>query len=397
MQGKRIVLGVTGGIAAFKAAALCSKLTQSGARVRVVMTRSATEFVTPLTFQALSQHEVTTEVFDEPNPEVIAHIDLADHADLVVIAPATAHTIAKLAYGLADDMLSSLMLATRAEVLIAPAMNVHMYAHPTVQQNMATLKKRGYAFVEPGEGQLACGYVGKGRMAEPEEIIQAIATMFKRTRDLTGCRMLVTAGPTVEALDPVRFFSNRSSGKMGYAIAEQAAKRGADVVLVSGPTHLAPPADVTVVPVTSAEDMYREVRARFPDQDVVIKAAAVADYRPATYSEHKLKKQDGELTVKFARTPDILAELGRTKEGQLLVGFAAETNDVATHAQDKLKRKNLDLIVANDVSKPGVGFATDTNAVSIYNAGGLVTSLPVMSKAAIADALLDEVRDMLDG
>lgn len=397
MRGKRIVLGVTGGIAAYKAASICSTLSQQGADVRVIMTRSAEQFVTKMTFQALSRHEVYSDVFDEHDPSVIAHIDLADHTDLFVIAPATANTIAKMAYGLADDMLTSTMLATRAPAIIAPAMNVHMYQHPTVQQNMATLKERGFHFVEPGEGQLACGYVGKGRMAEPEVIVAAAHDLLQRKEDLLGLRMLVTGGPTVEAIDPVRYLTNRSSGKMGFAIADEAAKRGAIVTLISGPTNLETPANVTRVEVTSAEEMYREVLQRFGEQDVVVKAAAVADYRPAAYAEQKIKKSGERLTLELVRTTDILSELGERKSGQLLVGFAAETNDVERHAMDKLNRKNLDLVVANDVSAPGAGFDVDTNVVSFYNRDGLVRSLPKMDKRHVANELLDEIRNMRHG
>lgn len=397
MRGKRIVLGVTGGIAAFKAASICSALNQLGADVRVIMTQAATQFITKMTFQALSQNNVYTDVFDEYDPAVIAHIDMADHTDLFIIAPATANTIAKLAYGLADDMLTSTMLATRAPVMIAPAMNVHMYQHPTVQQNMETLKARGYYFVEPGEGQLACGYVGKGRMAEPETIVAQAKKILERQQDLQGLRLLVTGGPTVEAIDPVRYLTNRSSGKMGYAIARAAAERGARVTLVSGPTHLQPPANVTRVQVTSAEEMYHEVLQRFDGHDVVIKAAAVADYRPTGVAEQKIKKNDDNMTLQLVKTRDILSELGKRKTDQMLVGFAAETNDVAQHAMDKLKRKNLDLIVANDVSTAGAGFDVDTNVVSIYNRDGLVKSLPKMNKRDVADELLNEIRDRRHG
>lgn len=393
MQGKRIVLGVTGGIAAFKAASICSMLSQRGADVRVIMTQAATQFVTKMTFQALSRNDVYSDVFDEHDPDVIAHIDLADHTDLFIIAPATANTIAKLAYGLADDMLTSTMLATRAPVIIAPAMNVHMYEHPTVLQNMATLQQRGYHVVEPGEGQLACGYVGKGRMAEPEAIITSAHGILSQKQDLHGLRVLVTGGPTVEAIDPVRYLTNRSSGRMGFAIADAAAKRGAEVTLISGPTNLATPANVTQIKVTSTADMYKEVMRRYRDQDVVIKAAAVSDYRPVAYDAQKIKKQAERLTLQLVRTPDILSELGKQKNGQFLVGFAAETDAVEQHALDKLKRKNLDLIVANDVTTPGAGFDVDTNIVSLYNREGLVKKLPKMTKRDVANELLDTIKD----
>lgn len=397
VKGKRIVLAVTGGIAAYKAAAVCSQLSQLGAEVRVIMTEGATKFVSPLTFQVLSRNAVYTDVFEERDPTRIAHIDLADHTDLVVIAPATAHVIAKLAYGLADDMLTSMMLATRANVLVAPAMNVHMYEHPTVVQNIAQLKARGIRFIEPGEGQLACGYTGKGRMAEPEDIVSAALKLLKEKRDFAGLRVLVTAGPTVEAIDPVRYITNRSSGKMGYAIAEAAQARGADVVLISGPTALPVPGKVHIVHVKSAEEMRRAVLKRYSEQDVVIKAAAVSDYRPSEYTDHKLKKGEDTITLQLVRTPDILEELGRKKAHQVLVGFAAETDHVERYAMDKVRRKHLDLVVANDVTKEGAGFEGDTNAVSIYNREGLVRALPVMRKREVADVLLDEVRKLLHG
>lgn len=393
MQGKKIVLGVTGGIAAFKAASICSMLNQQGADVRVIMTQAATKFVTKMTFQALSRNDVYSDVFDEHDPDVIAHIDLADHTDLFIIAPATANTIAKLAYGLADDMLTSTMLATRAPAIIAPAMNVHMYSHPTVTANLATLKQRGYHIIEPGEGQLACGYVGKGRMAEPQVIVALADNVLQQGQDLNGLRVLVTGGPTVEAIDPVRYLTNRSSGKMGYAIAEAAARRGAKVTLVSGPTHLQAPANVTRLQVTSAADMYKAVMEHYHDCDVVIKAAAVSDYRPATYTSHKVKKGDKHLTLSLERTPDILSELGKRKTSQFLVGFAAETDDVEKNALDKLTRKNLDLIVANDVSLPEAGFDVDTNVVTFYSRNGRVRKLPKMSKWDVANALLDEIKD----
>ncbi|WNR46573.1 bifunctional phosphopantothenoylcysteine decarboxylase/phosphopantothenate--cysteine ligase CoaBC [Paenibacillus roseipurpureus] len=396
LQGKTIVLGVCGGIAAYKAAALTSKLSQAGAVVRVIMTRSAVQFVAPLTFQTLSRHHVFVDTFDEKDPEVVSHIHLADSADLVLIAPATANTIGKLALGLGDDMLSTTLLATTAPVWVAPAMNVHMYAHPAVQLNMQTLRSRGVRFIEPGEGQLACGYVGKGRLAEPEEIFAAVEAFFQgETARLTGKRVLVTAGGTVERLDPVRYLTNDSSGKMGYAIAEEAARMGAVVTLVSGPSALPVPDGVGIFRVQSALDMREAVLARFEDSDLVIKAAAVADYRPAVVAEQKIKKKSDSLTLELIKNPDILQELGTRKTHQFVVGFAAETERLDEHALDKLKRKNCDLIVGNDVSQEGAGFGVDTNVVRFYDKNGLVQALPIQSKSDVARKLLELAGDRM--
>jgi len=389
LQGKTIVLGVCGGIAAYKAAALTSKLTQAGANVRVIMTASAAQFVAPLTFQTLSRHQVFLDTFDEKDAAVVSHIDLADSADLCVVAPATANMIAKLALGLADDMLSTTLLATTAPVWVAPAMNVHMYAHPAVQQNMQTLAERGVRLIEPGEGQLACGYVGKGRLAEPEEIAAAIESFWAEAGQLAGRRVLVTAGGTVERIDPVRYISNDSSGKMGYAIAEEAARMGAAVTLVSAPTALPCPPGVTLVPVQSALDMRDAVLERLPQSDLIVKAAAVADYRPLAAAERKLKKQSDTLTLELVKNPDILQEIGERKAGQFVIGFAAETNDVDLHAMDKLQRKNCDLLVANDVSQAGAGFGVDTNIVRLFDRSGLVEALPIQSKKQVARRLLE--------
>lgn len=393
MKGKTIVIGVSGGIAIYKVADLCSKLTQRGANVWVLMTKAATEFVQPITFQALVRNPVLTDTFQEPNPSVISHIDVADRADLFLIAPATANIIGKMANGIADDIVTTAYLATKAPVWIAPAMNVNMYNHPAVQHNMHRLMNYGYRFVEPGEGYLACGWIGKGRMAEPSDILQKIETFFAEVqpRDMEGVRLLVTAGATREAVDPVRFFTNHSSGKMGYAIAEAAAKRGARVTLVSGATHVTPPADVELVSVVSAEDMYEAVMARYDDVDIVVKAAAVADYRPKNVHSQKMKKQPGELILEFERTHDILAELGERKSTQFLVGFAAETENVEANARGKLERKNADMIVANNVAQSGAGFGTDTNIVTIYTRNGDSLELPQMSKAGVANRLLDAV------
>jgi phosphopantothenoylcysteine decarboxylase/phosphopantothenate--cysteine ligase len=391
LNGKRIVLGVCGGIAAYKAAALTSKLTQAGAEVRVIMTESATQFVAPLTFQTLSRHHVFVDTFEEKDVSVVSHIDLADHADLFVIAPATANAIAKLALGLGDDMLSTTLLATTAPILVAPAMNVHMYANPAVQQNMRTLMGRGIRFIEPGEGQLACGYVGKGRLAEPEEIIAAVERFFANSQSLQGQHVLVTAGGTVERIDPVRYITNDSSGKMGYAIAEEALRMGAAVTLITGPTALQAPAGAQVVPIQSAEDMREAVLARLDSSTIVIKAAAVADYRPAVQAKQKIKKNADTLTLEMVKNPDILQEIGARKQGQFVVGFAAETDRLDEFAMDKLTRKNSDLLVANDVSLEGAGFGTDTNIVRVFDRNGLVESLPLQSKGEVARKLLQMV------
>lgn len=397
LQGKTIVLGVTGGIASYKAAALCSKLAQAGADVRVIMTASATKFVAPLTFQTLSRRDVAVDTFDEKDASVVQHIDLADSADLVVIAPATANIIAKMAHGIADDMLSTTILATEAPILIAPAMNVHMYAHPAVVDNMRTLRNRDISFIEPGEGQLACGYVGKGRLAEPEEIMAAIGRMLNPTKPLAGKRVLVTAGGTMERIDPVRYITNDSSGKMGYAIAEAAKRMGADVTLVTAKASIAAPAGMEVVRVESTLDMMDAVLARFDETDIVIKAAAVADYRPAFPSDIKIKKKDETMTLELVKNPDIAQTLGERKTKQFIVSFAAETNNGEQYALDKLKRKKSDLLVLNDVTVPGAGFGTDTNIIQIYDGSGLVAALPQMSKRDVAVRLLNLVAERLDG
>lgn len=396
LNGKTIVLGVSGGIAVFKAAALCSKLAQAGAEVRVIMTEAAAKFVAPLTFQTLSRHAVAIDTFDEKDPSVVSHIDLADRADLVVIAPATANVIGKMALGLADDMLSTTLLATTAPILVCPAMNVHMLAHPAVQANLQTLADRGVRFIEPGTGQLACGYVGKGRLAEPEEILAAIESFFNEKKPLRGKRVLVTAGATVERIDPVRYLTNDSSGKMGYAIAEQAARMGAEVTLVTGKATVAVPDGVKVIRAESTLEMMNAVLAAMDEQDVIIKAAAVSDYRPAEQAQQKIKKTEPEMTLKLVKNPDILQAVGeRKKASQLVVGFAAETHNTEAFAIDKLKRKRCDLIVANDVTLPGAGFGTDTNVVRVYDADGLVLTLPLMAKREVAARLLAFVADRL--
>lgn len=399
MKGKNILLGVCGGIAAFKAAALTSKLVQAGANVKVMMTEGAQQFVTPLTFQALSRNPVYVDTFTEPDPNEIAHIDIADWADVVLIAPATANTIAKIANGIADNMLVSTLIATTAPVYIAPAMNVNMYKHPAVLRNIEQLKEDGYTIVEGDEGYLACGWTGKGRMAEPEVLFDVLERHFHpKATLLKGKTFLITAGPTEERIDPVRYFTNRSSGKMGYALAETAADYGGEVILVSGPTSLATPLGVKRIDVTSAQEMYEAVIAYFDSADVVIKAAAVADYRPKETFSQKVKKRPENWTIEMERTIDILKTLGEKKTSQLLVGFAAESNDVLEYARAKLKEKNLDMIVANDITEKGAGFRADTNVVTLIDKNGEVERYPLMTKREVAERIIEKIaRFLKDG
>ncbi|MCA1030016.1 bifunctional phosphopantothenoylcysteine decarboxylase/phosphopantothenate--cysteine ligase CoaBC [Bacillus timonensis] len=397
LLNKNILLCVSGGIAVYKAAALTSKLTQSGANVKVIMTESACEFVTPLTFQALSRNDVFTDTFDEKDSSVIAHIDLADWADLVLIAPATANIIGKIANGIADNMLTTTLLATKAEVWFAPAMNVHMYDHPAVKKSLNALANFGYKFIEPSEGHLACGYVGKGRLEEPEKIVELIQNHFSYKKLFVGKRILITAGPTREKIDPVRFFSNHSSGKMGYALAEEASKLGAEVTLITGPTNIPSPPRVKTIRVESAREMLDYTLNNFPNNDIVIKTAAVADYRPKHVFDEKMKKKDGDLLIELERTVDILKTLGSKKDNQFLVGFAAETQDVESYALKKLKSKNLDMIVANNVTQDGAGFGTDTNIVTIFKKDLSKKSLPLLSKKEVAQEILTEIHLMISG
>lgn len=395
LKGRTIVLGVSGGIAVYKAAALTSKLAQSGADVHVIMTESAMKFVSPLTFQTLSRNRVHTDTFDEQDPSVVGHIALADRADLFVVAPATANIIGKLACGIADDMLSTTLLATTAPVVMAPAMNVHMYQHAAVQENMQTLRRRGVRFIEPGVGQLACGYVGQGRLAEPEQIYDEIVRLLTPDQTLVGYRVLVTAGGTLERIDPVRYITNDSSGKMGYAIAQAAQEMGASVTLVSANVSLPAPAGVDLVKVVSTRDMYDAVMARLDEQDLVIKAAAVADYRPAVQAQQKIKKKDERLTLELERTEDILAEIGRRKSRQFVVGFAAETHDLEANAMKKVISKNCDLVAANDVSSSIAGFRSDHNELKLYDASGLAGTIPLMPKLEVARQLLRFVAERM--
>ncbi|MBN8199530.1 MULTISPECIES: bifunctional phosphopantothenoylcysteine decarboxylase/phosphopantothenate--cysteine ligase CoaBC [Bacillaceae] len=396
LSGKKILLCVTGGIAVYKAAALTSKLTQAGAHVKVILSESAAKFVAPLTFQALSRHDVYTDTFDEKDSKVIAHIDLADWADLILVAPATANVIGKLANGIADNMITTTLLAASSPIWIAPAMNVHMYSHPAVQKNIETLYRFGCRFIEPSEGYLACGYVGKGRLEEPEKITETIGEFFKSSRlDLTGRKLVITAGPTREKIDPVRYITNHSSGKMGYAIAEAAVSAGAEVVLISGPVTINAPAGLKLIRVESAEEMYQAAISEFDLADVVIKTAAVSDYRPKVPSDQKMKKQPGDEVLELERTKDILFELGQKKKKQILIGFAAETEQVDEYAQGKLKRKNADMIVANNVTAEGAGFGTDTNIVTFFKKDGSLEKLPLMSKKDVAVKILEEAATLL--
>jgi phosphopantothenoylcysteine decarboxylase/phosphopantothenate--cysteine ligase len=390
MTGKVIVLGVTGGIAAYKAAELVRLFVKGGAEVHVLMTASARQFVTPLTFQTLSRNPVHTDLFNCIEEQEIGHISLADRADLIVIAPATANTIGKIATGIADDLLTTTVMATKAPVLIAPAMNSNMYHNPLYQLNEDRLREHGYLFADPVKGMLACGWEGEGKLQDPSVIYQeALAALTQK--DLHGERLLVTAGPTQEELDPVRYLSNHSSGKMGYAIAGAAHRRGAEVILVTGPVCLEPPHGVTIFRVVSAAQM-REVALReFAKSTIIVKAAAVADYRPEIRAESKLKKKGASLDLTLTQNPDILAEMGKIKEERILVGFAAETASLMKNALKKLSEKNLDLIVANDVTLEGAGFSVDTNIVKILFRDGTVEDYPLMGKDVLADILLDKI------
>ncbi len=399
LKGKHVLLGVSGGIAAYKAAALCSALVHAGAEVRVVMTQNATKLISPLVFDSLSGNRTAVDTFDRSHTEPIGHIASAAWADIFVVAPASANTIAKLAHGIADDMLSTTALACTCTTLVAPAMNTHMFEHPATQENIETLRKRGVHMLTPGEGILACGITGKGRLPEPEEILEAIEHFAAREHDLAGKKILVTAGPTREALDPVRFLSNKSSGKMGYAIAKAASDRGAEVTLVSGPTALRPPRFCNTVFIESPKEMFAAVTDRAAKQDIIIKAAAVADYRPAVVAKQKMKKKDGQedLQLSLDRTDDILAYLGANKpKGQLLCGFAMETEQLLENAKKKLEKKNLDMICANTLLDPRAGFMTDTNVLTLMTKEE-TKELPVMSKYEAAHEILNALAAKMEG
>ena len=398
MEGKNVVLGVTGGIAAYKACELCSRLRKAGAQVYVIMTKNACEFVAPLTFETLSNHPVVTDTFARPDTWEVEHVALAKRADVFVIAPATANILAKMACGIADDMLSTTVLATRAPILAAPAMNTGMWENAATRENVEKLRARGVRFIGPEGGFLACGDTGAGRMSEPAAIFEAINQILSPRQDMQGLSVLITAGPTQEKLDPVRFITNRSSGKMGYAIAQAARDRGASVTLVTGPTSLSKPQGVETVPILSTQDLYDEMTARCGEADIVIQAAAPADFTPAEAAKEKIKKQGGEdLILRLRQTPDVAAAVGKLKRpGQTLIGFAAETNDVLKNAAGKLRKKNLDMIVANDVTSPGAGFDVDTNIVTFVTFSGQET-LPCMPKRQVADELLDRAMALRKG
>ena len=393
LKGKTVLLGVTGGIACYKSANLASALVKQGANVQVLMTKNATEFIGPHTFESLTGNRVSVDTFDRNYQFQVEHIALADQTDLVLVAPATANVLAKLAHGLADDMLTTTILACNCPKIAAPAMNTKMYENPVTQDNLEILRKYGWEIVEPASGRLACGAVGKGKMPEPEDLLETVLHALSHEKDMTGLKVLVTAGPTREALDPVRYLTNHSTGKMGYAIAKAAAARGASVTLVSGPVNLKKPPYMEVVDIVSAQDMFDAVTSRAPDQDIIIKAAAVADYRPATVAEDKIKKSgtDADLSLPLARTSDILAWLGEHRApGQFLCGFSMETRDMVDNSRKKLEKKHIDLIAANNLKQAGAGFGVDTNLLTLIAADG-AKELPLMSKEEAAHALLDEI------
>lgn len=388
---KTVVVGVTGGIAVYKALDVISRLRKADINVHVIMTDSAKEFVTPLSFQSLSQNMVVHHMFDEPKAWEIQHISLAKKADLMLIVPATANIIGKVANGIADDMLSTTIMATKAPVIFAPAMNTNMYNNPIVKENINKLKNYGYRFISPDSGRLACGDIGDGKLANSEVIAEVVISALYDKKDLMGKKVLVTAGPTISPIDPVRFITNRSTGKMGYAIAEEARDRGAEVVLVSGPSDLKAPFGVTVVKVDTNEEMYNAVLKEYENSDIVIKSAAVADYKSKNYSNEKIKKSEGDLVLQFVRDNDILKTLGELKKHQILVGFAAESNEVLENAKGKLEKKNLDYIVANDITDKEAGFAKDSNKVTIIKRKGEAIQLETMSKRAVANELFNVI------
>ena len=400
LSNKTIIVGVTGGIAAYKACDVVSKLKKLNANIHVIMTESACEFVQPMTFQTLSNNFVINDMFKEPKTWEVEHIELAKKADAFLIVPATANFIGKLAAGIADDMLTTTVMATRAPVIIAPAMNTNMYTNRIVQANMDKLGDLGYRFIDPASGRLACGDIGAGKLADVDDILAFIVDFFEKeseAKDLAGRRIMISAGPTIEAIDPVRYITNRSSSKMGYAIAKRAVARGAQVTLVSGKTDLEVPEGLAkFISIESADDLYENLVGEFDSNDVVIQSAAVADYKPKSYSDKKIKKKDSDLRIDLCRNKDIAQELGKIKGNKVLVGFAAETNDVLENAAKKIKKKNLDFIVANDLTMQGAGFSTETNIVKIIEADGRIKEYPKLLKSEVGDIILDKVRDILE-
>ena len=395
LKGKTVLLGVTGGIAAYKAAALASALVKLHATVEVVMSKNATEFITPLTFEELTGHRVMVDTFDRNFQHQVEHISLAERTDLMIISPATANVCAKLAHGLADDMLTTTALACRCPKLIAPAMNTNMYENPITQDNLSLLRNYGWEVIEPACGRLACGAVGKGKLPDPEDLLQFILRAIAMPKDLNGKRVLVTAGPTREALDPVRFVTNHSSGKMGYAIAKMAMLRGADVTLISGPTSITVPPFVKVIKISSAQEMFDAVAAEAPTANYIFKAAAVADYTPAEVSEEKLKKKDGDLSIPMKRTQDILKYLGENRrENQIICGFSMETQNMIENSREKLIKKGVDMICANNLKQTGAGFGVDTNVITLITADETM-ELPLLSKEAAANAILDKAISLM--
>ena len=394
LKNKTVLLGVTGGIAAYKAAALASALVKLHAHVEVVMTENATKFVTPLTFEQLTGHRTIVDTFDRNFAHQVEHISLAERTDLVIIAPATANVCAKLAHGLADDMLTTTVLACRCPKLIAPAMNTNMYENPVTQDNLNTLRNYGWNVIEPASGRLACGAVGKGKMPEPEDLVQHILHHIGAAHDLSGKKVLITAGPTQESIDPVRYLTNHSTGKMGYALAKMAALRGAEVVLVSGPTNLPVPHYVDVIPVVSAADMFEAVSSHAEDADMIFMAAAVADYTPSHYADNKIKKQPGDFSVALDRTQDILQWLGEHRHAdQVICGFSMETENLIENSRAKLTKKKIDMICANNLKVEGAGFGVDTNIITIITKDGM-TELPLQSKESVANEILSTAYQM---
>jgi phosphopantothenoylcysteine decarboxylase/phosphopantothenate--cysteine ligase len=390
ISGKTIILGVTGGIAAYKACEITRRLMSEEAKLQVIMTKNAGEFITPLTLQTLSRRRVATEVFDLEWESEIGHISLADNADLLIVAPASANFIGKAASGIADDLLTTVLMAVCAPVMICPAMNVNMYNNQIVQENLEKLKKRGFIIVEPAEGDLACGYEGRGRLPDADEIIEAVEKVFS-PKDLSGERILVTAGATREFIDSVRFISNPSSGKMGYALAKSGWMRGGDVVLISGKADVPTPRGVNLINVVSVSDMYEAVMSHLDWATIVIKAAAVGDYTPVNRFQGKMKKGLKQLTLELKQTVDILSEIGKKRDGKIVVGFAAEAESIVENALGKLRKKNADLIVANDISKPGVGFGADVNIAYFVDRWGKIEELPLMTKAEISERIFDKI------